>query len=444
MKHKASGIYFLLLAVFMALVFAYQYFSPKPFNWRETFYRNDKQPFGSYVFDDVVSSSVSDYRVINQTFYQIYRDELATNDDSIVFLSENRKSFLVTESFLSGFGSVDMQAVDSLLMQGHKIMLCLGSFPFDMESALWFEGKRDYYASYFSLYEHIKRGYARDLLFFGADSLCPEQIYAVYPQMHTQSLREGSPDYWYQSQTEEKDSSKLAEDHIRCDSLEILVRDNECRPVAMRLFMGEGELFLVATPLMFTNYGILDEGNASYAFRLLSYLADRPVIRIEGYNRYADAAGGDSPLRYLLQQPPLRWALYASLATIVLFMIFTARRRQRVIPVVHPPANETLRFTQLIGNLYYQRKDYKDMIVRKYLYFTTEVKRLNGLDLQTGEPDEELARRLAERTGQDFREVWSAFRELRYLLREGATADENDMIRNINRMNDWIRRLGAE
>jgi hypothetical protein len=118
-------------------------------------------------------------------------------------------------------------------------------------------------------------------------------------------------------------------------------------------------------------------------------------------------------------------------------MIFTAKRRQQVIPVVRPPANEMLRFTQLIGNLYYQRKDYKDMLQKKYLYFCTEIKHANGLDLQLDEPDEDLCRRLSDKTGQDFREVWPSFRELKYLLRENVPVDETSMMRMIDNMNKW-------
>jgi len=197
-------------------------------------------------------------------------------------------------------------------------------------------------------------------------------------------------------------------------------------------------LFLVATPLMFTNYGMLDGGNASYAFRLLSYMNEMPLTRIEAYGRFANQTSG-SPLRYFLSQPPLRWALYVAFCTIVLCMIFTAKRRQRAIPVVLPPANETLRFTQLIGNLYYQRKDCKDMLQKKYLYVCTEIKQLYGLDLRADDPDEELSRRLADKIGLEFEDIWTAFRELKKLLQEDVHVDEITMMRMIDKMNEWVK-----
>lgn len=64
-----------------------------------------------------------------------------------------------------------------------------------------------------------------------------------------------------------------------------------------------------------------------------------------------------SPFRYLLAHQPLRWALYLTMITIILFMIFTAKRRQRAIPVIQEPANKSLEFTELIGTLYFQKKE---------------------------------------------------------------------------------------
>ena len=474
---KGSKLYIIGLLVFLVLVFMYEYFSPKEFIWNPTFNKYDKQPFGSFVFDDVMLTSVKDYTVENKTFYQLYREfggqrdleqEVAEEEDNYVadFLTENefeeekigetddsydltvsrsydlpllplekRRAFLLTEHDIE-FSAVDVKAILNLLKQGHKIMLCLNAFPQILCDSICFSYEDDGYYSYIhSITRFARVENLRDSLFLGTDSLRPAMIYAVYPLIHPTSLKEGSSRITHYFRTEK--DSLISGGKLRCDWSEIVVRNNEGKPLAMRLGIGEGELILVATPLMFTNYGMLDGGNASYAFRLLSYMKDLPLSRIEAYGRFANQASG-SPLRYFLSQPPLRWALYVALCTIVLCMIFTAKRRQRAIPVVLPPANETLRFTQLIGNLYYQRKDYKDMLQKKYRYFCTEVKLLNGLDLHANEPDEELCRRLADKMGLDFGDIWPVFKELKNLLREDITVDEMTMMRMIDKMNEWI------
>lgn len=500
MKLTGNRLYFLLLAAAVLLVFLYQYRTPKEFVWQPTYSKYDRQPFGSYVFDDVLSSSIEDYRVVNRTFFQLlretgYEDESAWTEDAPEdsfpnlegLLSETgyedepawvedapedsfpgeeeeeeetdaeeiedylwedraarepeepaveplppeqRRSILVTEH-RAGFSDVDVRALQTLLKQGNRVMLCLGFFQDVLSDTFYFTETEDEWRPRMrNIEQYARDGFRRDSLFLGVDSLHPERVYAVYPHMHPNVLQEGLRRSRWETAEDSIRCSRL-----RCDSSRVLVRNREGGAVVLRLFIGEGELFLVATPLMFTNYGLLDGDNASYAFRLLSYLKDCPVIRTEAYG--VNNARSESPLRYLLSRPPLRWALYTSLVTLLLCMIFAARRRQWVIPVVRPPANEMLRFTRLIGNLYYRRKDCKDLLCKKYLYFCNEVKQLSGFDLQSGEPDRELSAWLAEKTGQDVRQTWPAFRELKYHLREQTPVSEEDMMRHIDRMNEW-------
>lgn len=461
MKHKGSFIFWMLIIVFLIGIFLFQYHTPKEFVWNPTFSKYDKEPFGSYVFDDVVSSSVDNYKLENKTFYQLYQeysDEWYNEDgyneyrnmvddeseipdeewdiddmpETITPLpEEERIAVLLTEQSVS-FSDTDVESLFQLLSQGHKIMLCLASFPSQLCDSLNFEVRHESYLSLRYIERYAKEGNQRDSLFLGKDSLNPECIYAVYPHLHPVYFREGKEYY-------NREDSIRRYEKMRCDSSEILVRNKDSQAVAMRLFIGEGELYLVSTPLMFTNYGILDGDNGSYAFRLLSYLKGMPLVRLEAYG--VNNQPSHTPFRYLLSQPTLRWALYMAILLIIIFMIFTAKRRQRIIPVVSEPVNQTLRFTRLIGNLYYQKKNYKDLLQKKYLYFCAEVKRLNGLDLQSDEPDEELCRRLSDKMGITLDEVWPGFRELKYLLRPETQVDENQMILNIDRMNQWMKCL---
>jgi hypothetical protein len=50
-------------------------------------------------------------------------------------------------------------------------------------------------------------------------------------------------------------------------------------------------------------------------------------------------------------------------------MVFEAKRKQRIIPVIKPLANSTLEFVSTIGNLYYQRGDHKNIAEKKIQFF---------------------------------------------------------------------------
>ena len=78
--------------------------------------------------------------------------------------------------------------------------------------------------------------------------------------------------------------------------------------------------------------------------------------------------------------------LYLSLpltviVTVILAMVFTARRRQRVIPVIAPPVNRALEMVKHIGSLYFQRHDNADLMAKKYQFFVEEVRKLTMIDL---------------------------------------------------------------
>lgn len=491
MSKKNGLLYFLGILLLLGMLFMYETQSTKKFVWESTYHRFDKHPFGSYVFDDVVSSSIPNYQVIHQTFYQIYEESLpydfetSTNsenqsygltddvladetltDETLVdealtdeelqeallndstynpdtavekiweqppLPPDKRNAYLITQETLP-FGQTDWTALKQLLQQGHAVMLCIESFPTLLKDSLSFSLAYNSSYSHHTLQTYVKEGYQRDSLILEAHKGLPEAVYHVYPQL--------CPVYFDRSDQAAQSGTKSELDtatlNMLCDSLVVLAKNESGQPVAVQLFLGAGELFLVSTPLLFTNYGMLDNNNASYAFRLLACLKDKPLYRIESYGMTNEAK---TPLRYLLTQPPLLWAFVFALMTLILCMIFTAKRKQRVIPVTRPPANETLRFTQLIGNLYYQKKDYKDLLRMKYLYFCMDAKRLNGIDLQTDKPDEIQSRHLAEKMGKEPELVWPAFRKLKFLLRTDSTLNEKDMIDSVNQLNAWRKLL---
>jgi hypothetical protein len=434
---KGSRLYLILLGLFLVLVFLFEYASPHRFVWKPTFNRHDREPFGSYVFDDVVSSSVDNYTVTDQTFYQLMQD------DSI----SCRRTFLLTESYFY-FNDTDIEYLYKLIRAGNRVMICAEDFPYTLEDTLCFETVYD--GNFPSIDRYIRERKERDSLFFGTDTLNPEYIYEVYPRIHPVHLREGKNRWIFEQtahQEEEHPSDTVKEvigtsDYrffpINCDSSEVIVWNKANKPLVIRAFIGKGELFLVSTPLMFTNYGVLDGNNASYVFRLLSYMKDQPLIRIEAYGNHNREAS--TPLRYVLSEPPLKWAICSALTLLILFMIFTARRRQRIIPVVKAPVNRTMDFMQLIGNLYYQKHDNGEILKMKHLCFCAEVKRLTGTDLRQGIPDETAYTRLSEKTGRDKDGLRTLIKNIEMSIYRSEVSDMR-LKEYIDGMNDLLHAL---
>jgi len=371
---KGGRLYMLILGAFLVVVFLSELAAPHKFSWKPTFDKRDKEPFGCYVFDDVAKSSFADYKVVNQTFYRLFKA------DSADFNSE-APAYLLIESFLT-FTPTDFEYFFKLLENGSDIMLCAEDFPYLLEDSIGFSTTSERWLK--SIYDYLQEKGVRDSIFYGGDTLKPECTYQVYPHLHNKYLRCRT--------FEDKEEQPL-----RFDSASMLSFNAYNKPLAMRLHIGKGRLFLVSTPLMFTNFGILDGKNAEYAFRLLSEFQGKPIIRTDAYGKHGEEP--QTPLRYVLSVPPLKWAIYTALITLLLFMAFTARRRQRVIPVVAAPPNRTLGFMQLISNLYYQQHDNGEILKMKYRYFCSELKRLAVTDITDRAPEESDFERLAELSG---------------------------------------------
>ena len=172
----------------------------------------------------------------------------------------------------------------------------------------------------------------------------------------------------------------------------------------IRIRWGKGELFLSCDPLLWTNYGVLDPEINGLLFRAMSQFRGLPVTRTEAYAP-KNVINKESPLSYWLQNAPLRWCVYLTLLGLLLFCVFYARRRQRVIPVVKQPENKSLEFVKLIGTLYYQKHENHDLLQKKYSYFAETVRRQLLIDVDDEESRRENITQLALRTGMPEAEV---------------------------------------
>lgn len=132
--------------------------------------------------------------------------------------------------------------------------------------------------------------------------------------------------------------------------------DDEDEIIALRVPRGEGYIYLITTYAPFTNYCLANSRNFQYASDFTSLL---PSDFFWLSNYYYIPPGGqeeteresNSPLQFIVSNPPLRWAWYLLLISLFLFLIFRTQRRQRVIPVITARKNQSLEFAKSLGIL---------------------------------------------------------------------------------------------
>lgn len=455
---KSSRNFLFAMLVLFVLFCLLQVNLPKKFVWSPTFSHVDKQPFGCFVFDSVLTQSLPNgYHVTKKTFFQLDQEH-AKEKISVLMVVDQQN-----------LKQLDVKYLCNIARRGGKVMV-VASGSFDdgrnADTVVVDELERTFKVriedgTYFSLRGILAGLKAHDndmydtIYWNNRETMYAAQPYRMFYNMVggtlfvdsvpkvkrlAYTLSTAGYDYKY--------DSLYVGDFTRFDTIvdkkERIERIDTFAikkvPAAVSVPYGKGEVIFVSSPLLFTNYGMLEGNTFVYIFRLMSYLADLPVYRTEAYVKTdAMLVAEQSPFREFIKRPPLRWALYLALLGVVLFMIFTARRRQRVIPIISKPANRSLEFIQLIGTLYYQRKDHVDLVRKKFKLFAEELRKTAGVDISDVNTDDREYLLLAEKTGMNSDRLKKVIRQIRLVLHSEGNISVEEMRSLIDAMDTIVR-----
>lgn len=431
---------------------------PKKFVWSPTFSHVDKQPLGCFVFDSVLTQSLPNgYHVTKKTFFQLDQEHAKEKISVLVVVDQHNLKQL------------DVKYLCNIARRGGKVMV-VASGSFDdgrnADTVVVDELERTFKVriedgTYFSLRGILAGLKAHDndmydtIYWNNRETMYAAQPYRMFynmvggtlfvdsvPKVKRLAYTLSTAGYDYKHDSlyvgDFTGFDTIVDEKERIERIDTFAIKKV--PTAVSVPYGKGEVIFVSSPLLFTNYGMLEGNTFVYIFRLMSYLADLPVYRTEAYVKTdAMLVAEQSPFREFIKRPPLRWALYLALLGVVLFMIFTARRRQRVIPIISKPANRSLEFIQLIGTLYYQRKDHVDLVRKKFKLFAEELRKTAGVDISDVNTDDREYLLLAEKTGMNSDRLKKVIRQIRLVLHSEDNISVEEMRSLIDAMDTIIR-----
>jgi len=163
----------------------------------------------------------------------------------------------------------------------------------------------------------------------------------------------------------------------------------------------EGIFYLHTMPELFTNNQILAAKNSSYLDNIVSFLPEYPILFEK--NIKIDPELNKGPLSFILSKKPLKWTYYLVLIAIALFMIFNAKRRQRIIPIIEPLKNTTTEFVQTVSTLHLESEDYNGIIQKNIIYFLEHIR--TRYHMSTSKLDADFIKKLAKKSGKNQEEV---------------------------------------
>ena len=170
---------------------------------------------------------------------------------------------------------------------------------------------------------------------------------------------------------------------------------------------GNGFVYLHTTPLAFANYHLIKEEGLDYLGRVLTHFDAAGQIYWDSYSQVPEQSDGfqmpnperrlsaNSPLGFILSEPALTWAWYLLLGMGILYLVFRAKRQQRVIPVLEPNRNTSLEFLNMIGRLYFLQNNHRQLALQQAKMFRQYIRRRYNIK----ELDEDSSALLSQRSG---------------------------------------------
>jgi len=168
------------------------------------------------------------------------------------------------------------------------------------------------------------------------------------------------------------------------------------KPNFIRYNYGKGFLYLIAEPGFYTNFNLLNKYGAEYAAKTLSYLQGNKTLIFDEYFTGQKNTNTDM-LGVFFKHPELKFAYYLAIVSLLIFVLFEIKRRQRVIPIADPNTNSSLAFTQVVGSVYYQERNNHDIALKRINYFMEHLR--SRYYLKTNEIDKEFTQLLIDKTG---------------------------------------------
>lgn len=388
-------IYIFLFLLLLGLLFAIEATKPKPIDWSPSFNRNHKKPWGTFILFRELKNIFknSKIEVVNETPYQKlkYKYYLKNKDTS-----SNKSAYF----FINDYVNIDKESVNKLLpfvKKGNSVFIAATGFSSYLKDTLHFKTKYKYF---YELQDTLKKE-----MYLTNKNLQQEKFFfnKGFKGIYLDSLDPKTGTILGYHFFKKKQYINFA-----------------------RIKYGNGYFYIHMQPYAFTNYHLLKDNHYLYASNVLSYINADKIFWDANFKSGTDISR--SSLRFILSHPALKWAWRLAWLTIIIFIFFRAKRKQRIVPIIKKPENTSIAFAKTIGNMYYNEGAPKDIINKKITFFLENIRTRYLMDTQN--LDAEFIKRLHHKTGMDKKEIERLILFIRKLQKQDNPKEDKLIILN--------------
>ncbi|MEL7147195.1 MAG: DUF4350 domain-containing protein [Bacteroidota bacterium] len=351
---KKNFKYKLILGITIGIYILFELLKPKPTDWSITLAPNDKIPFGTFVFHQLLPDLFSEGNLVisEESIYQAYTQDSTQN------------LIIIGKAFYPGESELNMliRAINA----GTNCLLISDDINYELRDTL-------------NLFLDI-RFFADEQLLQRRDStaiIFKDKAYD-FPEAFVGSTIDARDD----------DFTELATDRYG-------------NPVFVEKQIGKGKLLWCSAPLLISNYSLLSGDNTEMMEHIVNYLPDRRTTLTSLYLNGRTIAP-QNRMRFILSTPALRWAWFIALGALFLFMLLGLKREQRQIPTIKPPRNSTIDFAETVGQLYLKTGDHKDIVDKRLTFLKEHFKSKYFMRINFDETEIE---KVINKTGKDAKVI---------------------------------------
>jgi len=349
---KSLRVYIITLSVLITIYIVAQYNRPKAINWTETFSSTDKIPFGTYILYNRLNDIFPNAKVqaVREPVYNVINDLKITHG-----------TYLIVSNSVN-LNEYDYKKLITFIKNGNDVFISAAYFGDEIKKELKIETMAEF--------QDLKSSVGIKFLNKQLDS---NKVYDTKRAMGQT----------YFSSLDTVTTTALGSNTFHHVNF-------------LKYSAGKGNLFLNCNPLMFTNYSLFSKDGGKYAATALSFVKNNSSLIWDQY--YALGRDDeDSSMRVFLRNNALRWAFYISFFSLITFVLYEVKRRQRTIPVIEPLENSTLSFVNVVGQVYYEQRDNLNIVNKKILYFLEHLR--TKYNLKTNPLDQLFIDSFSQKTG---------------------------------------------
>lgn len=377
---------FVFLVIF---IFILEATAKEPLDWTPSYHREAKIPLGTKIFFDQLQESDLDLQINNRPPFELFSQK-----------SDSLKTLLLINSYI-GINGAETDSLLQWVERGNEVFMAASTAPAIM-----------------------------DTLNIIALGLTPNDRISYKPLLNLSNknfeigddkLYDRDQNYFiYFKEIDTLNTTVLGEFRVDSDSL----MHQNMHVNFIKVPYGKGQFYLHTMPQVFSNHFLLTDDNHRYTSAVMQYIdASKPLVWDAYYKNGRETVG--SLLHYLLNNKYLRIAYYLLIASLIIFIFFEGKRKQKAIKIVKPLQNKSYEYVKTIADMYVNKRNHKKIAMLKIDLFLAKIRQ--KYHLQTQDIDKTFIQNLALKSEQSEKHIIKTFKYIER-INQLETVTKKDLI----------------